>query len=769
MLGRYIDKGLIDVVLDTDPVLKIYKVFSENLCGGVKKYLVVVDAAGKPRGIIRQEDVANIKNAACIMDYVSNRLVTVENNVLEAEIEQTLFVLAKEKIDVVVVIEKDGTLAGVWEKKQTDISDFYIKYSFIKQTGYSIADWINFYYGQNATIGVHSYTEYTELLLNDILNSGIQVKFICQAGGNARGFCGKILERPFSDLTDETVKDCDFIINTFMSLSEQVQYLYRKYRNYNKVVSMYDIVNELFYYERDAGYMLQVANMIARTGRKVYIFDYPRLSKQKNRSPRENTLLEKGFTWSKIQKLVQSDEKEYQREAEQIIMPAMNKIRKSYGSNVITYDEYRKHFPSISDTANSHIKYVGDSVIMYDMVSPHVHIKNGMRATVSAPDNKLKEQCTKIHFFGKSWVYGYHCSDEYTFPSMVQKISNDKSFNYYVYNHGVPGLKEENIANYMYEQNEKFSPDEIFILVHMFEDYGNQFNKKVATECGYVNLLSADRPHDYGEIWVDSGHIGEDGSELLAKQIIDGIQGNAKTVPGVFRNKFNSSAGRPIFKYEVKDQASLWADMSEFRDYQNYIMEHRQKIGAIVMNCNPFTLGHQYLIETASGLCEKLYIFVVEEDKSIFPFEDRLKLVQEGVKDLKNVTVLHSGNFIISALTFPGYFNKSVDNNVSVDTSDDLILFAKHIAPTLGINIRFAGEEPIDYITRQYNETMKEILPKYNIEFVEIPRKEMGDAIISASRVRKLLFEENFDEIAKIVPQTTLEYLKRNQFKNDQE
>lgn len=261
---------------------------------------------------------------------------------------------------------------------------------------------------------------------------------------------------------------------------------------------------------------------------------------------------------------------------------------------------------------------------------------------------------------------------------------------------------------------------------------------------------------------MDSGHIGEDGSELLAQQIVDGLLGNAKAVPGQFRNKFNPNAGRPIFKYEVKDQASLWADMPEFREYQKYIAEHRQRVGAIVMNCNPFTLGHRYLIETASSQCDKLYIFVVEEDKSVFPFEDRLKLVMEGVKDLDNVTVLHSGNFIISALTFPGYFNKSVDNNVSVDTSDDLTLFAKYIAPTLGINIRFAGEEPIDYITRQYNETMEELLPKHGIEFIEIPRKTMGDSVISASRVRKLLLEDNFDEIAEIVPETTLEYLKKN-------
>lgn len=113
-------------------------------------------------------------------------------------------------------------------------------------------------------------------------------------------------------------------------------------------------------------------------------------------------------------------------------------------------------------------------------------------------------------------------------------------------------------------------------------------------------------------------------------------------------------------------------------------------------------------------------------------------------------------------MTFPGYFQKSVDNNVLVDTSDDLELFAKYIAPELGINIRFAGEEPIDFVTRQYNETMARILPKYGIDFEVIPRKEQDGEVISASRVRKLLEINDFDAIAKIVPQTTLDYLKEN-------
>ena len=177
------------------------------------------------------------------------------------------------------------------------------------------------------------------------------------------------------------------------------------------------------------------------------------------------------------------------------------------------------------------------------------------------------------------------------------------------------------------------------------------------------------------------------------------------------------------------------------------------------MNCNPFTLGHQYLVEYAAARVAKLYLFVVEEDKSEFPFADRIELVRQGVKNFSNVEVLPSGKFIISQQTFSGYFNKASLQDVAVDSSEDVEIFAKEIAPTLGITIRFAGEEPTDNVTRQYNETMKKILPRYGVEFREIPRKNFGDEPISASKVREALKRGDFDKIKNLVPDSTFLYL----------
>ena len=180
------------------------------------------------------------------------------------------------------------------------------------------------------------------------------------------------------------------------------------------------------------------------------------------------------------------------------------------------------------------------------------------------------------------------------------------------------------------------------------------------------------------------------------------------------------------------------------------------------MNANPFTLGHRYLIEEAAKQCEYLLVFVVQEDKSFFPFKDRFELVCQGTKDLENVIVVESGEFIISSLTFEGYFNKSQLQDRVIDTSNDVTMFATEIAPSANIKVRFAGSEPIDKVPAQYNRKMKTILPLYNIGFKEIDRKTNGSSVISASEVRRLLKDKQWDKLREFVPETTFEYLKEN-------
>lgn len=178
-------------------------------------------------------------------------------------------------------------------------------------------------------------------------------------------------------------------------------------------------------------------------------------------------------------------------------------------------------------------------------------------------------------------------------------------------------------------------------------------------------------------------------------------------------------------------------------------------VGAAVMNCNPFTKGHRYLIETAAKNVDRLYVFVVSEDRSEFPFSDRLELVKLGTCDIKNVTVLPSGEYMISQATFPTYFLKDAASADSVFAALDLTLFGSKIAPALNITKRFVGTEPYCAVTNNYNEVMKQLLPSYGVEVCEIPRK----GGISASGVREALHRGDLAAVRELVPESTYEYI----------
>ena len=175
--------------------------------------------------------------------------------------------------------------------------------------------------------------------------------------------------------------------------------------------------------------------------------------------------------------------------------------------------------------------------------------------------------------------------------------------------------------------------------------------------------------------------------------------------------------------------------------------------GVIVMNANPFTLGHRYLVETASEQVEKLFVIPVKEDVSLFPYEERLEMIRRGCEGL--ATVLDGSDYQISAATFPTYFLKDLSEASETQMLLDLDLFGRHIAPALGATVRFVGTEPSDPLTARYNELMKEVLPSYGIQVVEIPRLNG----VQASNVRKALEHGSFQTAASMTPPTTWPYL----------
>lgn len=177
--------------------------------------------------------------------------------------------------------------------------------------------------------------------------------------------------------------------------------------------------------------------------------------------------------------------------------------------------------------------------------------------------------------------------------------------------------------------------------------------------------------------------------------------------------------------------------------------------GVVVMNCNPFTLGHRYLIEQAAKQVERLFVMVVREDCSLFAYAERKAMVEQGVAHLKNVTVIDGSEYAISQATFPTYFLKRLDDAADTQMLLDLDLFRRHIAPALGATVRFVGTEPTDRLTRRYNQLMHEVLADVR----ETARLEKDGNAVSASRVRKAMEQGDMSKIRQLVPPTTLPYI----------
>ena len=228
---------------------------------------------------------------------------------------------------------------------------------------------------------------------------------------------------------------------------------------------------------------------------------------------------------------------------------------------------------------------------------------------------------------------------------------------------------------------------------------------------------------------------------------------------------FSSAGFWPIAR--AGDQAVLMENSRErLARYCRQLTMYRQpgeKIGAIVMNANPFTMGHRWLVEQAARQCDWLHLFVVKEDASFFSYQDRVALIEQGIAGIANVT-LHPGSaYLISRATFPGYFLKDKGVVDDCHCQIDLQLFREHLAPALQITHRFVGSEPLCSLTRNYNLRMKELLEAPGetpaIQVVELERVEKDGAPISASRVRKLYKERQWSAIAPLVPPGTLSFL----------
>lgn len=266
---------------------------------------------------------------------------------------------------------------------------------------------------------------------------------------------------------------------------------------------------------------------------------------------------------------------------------------------------------------------------------------------------------------------------------------------------------------------------------------------------------------------VDSAHRGQD----LTATVLTTLRQNAFQASYdhlfLYTKPENEWMFTSLFFYSVaktKNVLLMESKPSGIRTFLEKLPEKKAagKIGSLVMNCNPFTKGHRFLAETAAKACDWVYLFVLSEDKSEFSAKDRLEMVKQGTAHIPNLTVLPTGPYLISSATFPTYFLKDRTNAENVQCLLDIAVFCDYFASKYSITHRFVGTEPNCLVTNAYNQALAENLPDKGICLEQIPRLEIDGQPVSASTVRALLKEGNFDTAKTLIPETTWNYLQAN-------
>lgn len=308
-------------------------------------------------------------------------------------------------------------------------------------------------------------------------------------------------------------------------------------------------------------------------------------------------------------------------------------------------------------------------------------------------------------------------------------------------------LEKQKIKSFLKQFNLSYDND---IDYSLYIEEGGSIIGTISTSANIIKAFA-----------VDANYKGQIAS-LLISEAINHIYKNGYNFYQVYTKPEYSTVFKHLNFYEIIASSKVALLESKNRNIKNVLTNifFEQKLdspntGSIVMNCNPFTLGHRFIIEEAAKKHNLLLVFILEEDKSYFKFKDRIEMVRRGTADLDNVRVIPSSSYLISSLTFPTYFLKKDGFEVNEQALLDALIFEKYFIPIFKLKKRYLGTEE-DIVTAKYNNVLKERLG----DFIEIiPRLKYEDKIISASMVRKALDEKNFEEIKNYVPKTTYDYL----------
>lgn len=282
---------------------------------------------------------------------------------------------------------------------------------------------------------------------------------------------------------------------------------------------------------------------------------------------------------------------------------------------------------------------------------------------------------------------------------------------------------------------------------------------------------------DYGKL-IGTGTIYKNVIKLIA---IDVNYRQENILPTIVTKLIKELVKRKVFKYfvftkidhvdafrqlgfKLISKTSLVAYLeNSFYPIKDKLLEIASTISpkkgsraAIVMNCNPITNGHLYLIEQASKQETDVIVFLVEENKSLFPFEIRIQLVKDAVAHLNNVYVIGSTEYLISSITFPSYFIKDLTDEAEIQMELDAVVFNDYFMPIFKIDKRYVGTEPMDFFTKNYNDVLKKVLKE---KLIVVERLLLNKRVVSATLVRDLFKKKRFNALKSLVPPSTYNFL----------
>lgn len=381
-------------------------------------------------------------------------------------------------------------------------------------------------------------------------------------------------------------------------------------------------------------------------------------------------------------------------------------------------------------------------------------------------ESRQKNIRNSIYLFGPCTAVGASVQDDgETIESFLQELLDDADIPYRVVNCGAvaAGLRLlSDINGIYYMMDTTFSSGDI--VVHFGMDLWHNNTSFLLENYSSVSSMMNRPSNRMMRFLLYNGpsahHIDKHGYRLVARYLFEEL---SKDIPTVQERGGRNAFPVPSFSASV----SVDADNVKNRDpYLSELVKERVDVpcaGAIVMNCNPFTKGHLYLIECALKMVDFLYVFVVEEDASEISFKDRFAMVRLNCEKFQRVKVLPSGKYMISSITFEEYFQKDAIQEKAVYPAKDVRIFGEKIAPLLHISKRFVGEEPLDHVTYQYNMTMKELLPQYGVELVEIPRMETrGGHVINATEVRRCIRENCLERCREYLTEVSYDYIEEH-------